>query len=544
MPQQDLALDLVLTADTIHAEQDGVTAIGIRDGAIVAVGTRADAAGWGEPDAPRLDFGAATITAGLTDAHTHALTGATVTARGVDLSPARSLDDVRALLREEGERTAEGAWVLGWALDPNLYAGAAITSEVLDDAIGDRAAFVRLFDGHAAVISQAALHTLGIDGPVQFSTNSSEIVCDSDGRPTGLVLEEAEDYIRVRMPELTFEEQVAAIRAKLEAMAATGLTATHLMNFDEEQIELLRALEADSPLPMRLRCSPFFTAGAPVEEEIERVSRLQGEAGDRWVVDGVKLMLDGTIDNGTAWLHEPDTHGESTRSMWLDPEAYRHTVHTLASRGIDTATHAIGDAAILMAVETITAIPAEHRAGTRHRIEHIETLPEETMRRLVEGGVIASMQPTHSTLYVWADHTDNWSERLGWDRAHVNGFRYRELRDAGAVVALGSDWPIAPYDPRQILADAQLRRPHDRPEVQPVLPQQALTARQALDGYTSAAAFSVGWEDLTGTIAAGRYADLTVFAADPLSTDPEAFATSPIVATVVAGQVLRDGRAQ
>jgi predicted amidohydrolase YtcJ len=542
LPHQDLPLDLVLTADTIHAEQEGITAIGVRAGEIVLLGSREDAADWGADDSARVDFGDATITAGLTDAHTHALTGATVTALGVDLSPARTLDDMRRLLREEADRTTEGGWVLGWALDPNLYAGAAITSEVLDDAVGDRPAFVRLFDGHGAVISQAALRLLGIDGPVEFSTNSSEIVCDADGRPTGLVLEEAEDYIRVRMPELTFDEQVAAVRAKLEAMAATGLVATHLMNFDEEQIDLLRALEAEAPLPMRLRCSPFFNAGAPVDEEIERVSGLQGEAGDRWVVDGVKLMLDGTIDNGTAWLHEPDTHGESTKSMWLDPEAYRHAVHTLASRGIDTATHAIGDAAILMAVEAIAGIPAEHRTNTRHRIEHIETLPEETMRRLVEADVIASMQPTHSTLYVWADHTDNWSERLGWDRAHVNGFRYRELRDAGAVVALGSDWPIAPFDPRQILADAQLRRPHDRPEVQPVLPQQALTAQQALEGYTSAAAYSVGWEDRTGTIEAGRWADLTVFAQDPLTTDAQAIATSPILATVVAGQVLRDGR--
>ncbi|MCU1571035.1 MAG: amidohydrolase [Naasia sp.] len=540
----DLAfLDLVVTADTIHtAAESAVTAVGILDGLIVAVGSREESAGWGTPQTRRVDFGDATITAGLTDAHSHAITGATTTALGVDLSPARSLDDVRAMMRDEAARTPEPGWVLGWALDPNLFSGATITSALLDDSVGDRPAFVRLFDGHAALVSQAALRVANITGPVEFTTNS-EVVCDVDGHPTGLLLEEAENVMRAAMPQLTEAQKRVNVRRILEEMAATGLTSVHLMNFDESSIELLQELEREAPLPIRLRCSPFFDAGAEVHGEIERVTRLQGIRGDRWVVDGVKLMLDGTIDNGTAWLHEPDTHGESTKSQWLDPDNYRLAVLTLARRGIDTATHAIGDAAILAAVETIAAIPDEQKAATRHRIEHVETMPARTMERFVASGAIASMQPTHSTLYVWADHTDNWSERLGHERAAINGFRYREVHDAGAVLALGSDWPIAPYDPRQILADAQLRRPFDRPETAPVLPRQALTARMALEGYTSAAAYSVGWESLTGTIEPGRYADLTVFSADPLTTDPEAFARSPIVATLVAGQILRGGAA-
>ena len=125
------------------------------------------------------------------------------------------------------------------------------------------------------------------------------------------------------------------------------------------------------------------------------------------------------------------------------------------------------------------------------------------MGRFRELDVTASMQPTHCTLYTRADHADNWSERLGTDRAN-RAFCTRDLREAGARVALGSDWPVAPFDARGIIADAQLRRPHGRPDIDAVLPDQALTARMALEGYTSHAAAAAGLADVAGRITVGR----------------------------------------
>jgi predicted amidohydrolase YtcJ len=151
------------------------------------------------------------------------------------------------------------------------------------------------------------------------------------------------------------------------------------------------------------------------------------------------------------------------------------------------------------------------------------------------------MQPTHATDYTRADHSDNWSERLGDARAD-RGWRCRDLADAGAVVTLGSDWPIAPFDPRGILAAAQDRRPPARPDADPVGPAQALTAQQALAGYTRAPAHVAGLEASTGRVAPGLLADLTVFAEDPLAVPPRDLPHVPVHLTVVAGQVRhRDG---
>jgi predicted amidohydrolase YtcJ len=116
--------------------------------------------------------------------------------------------------------------------------------------------------------------------------------------------------------------------------------------------------------------------------------------------------------------------------------------------------------------------------------------------------------------------------------------RCRDLRDAGVPLVLGSDWPVAPFDPRRVLADAQLRRPAGEPDVVPVQPHQGLTPLMALQGYTTHAAWAAGESGCSGRIAPGMRADLTAFAVDPLRADPDELADAPIALTAVSGTVV------
>ena len=211
-----------------------------------------------------------------------------------------------------------------------------------------------------------------------------------------------------------------------------------------------------------------------------------------------------------------------------------------AASGVQTATHAIGDAAVEHVLDTLAAVVPAGSAA-RHRIEHIETLPSDQVPRFAELGVIASMQPSHGARYTRADHSDNWSQRLGEQRAN-RAWRCRDLLDAGAILTLGSDWPIAPFDPRGIIAEAQLRRPVDRPDLGPVRPGQALTVRQALHGYTTAPALAASAEHVSGRIAPGYRADLTAFAASPLQTPPADLPDVPITLTTVDGIIRHQAR--
>ena len=524
--------DLILACDdivTLDPRQPTATAVAVTGGRITAVGNRADVLAWRGPRTEVIDLGGATLTPGLTDSHMHPVLGLNMTA-GLDLSGAGDLGAVRAALHAAAAAAGPDEWILGWGLDPNAFGTTAIGSAAIEDVLGGRPACLTLFDGHSALASRAALARAGIDGPRRFGSRSV-IVCDEHDRPTGHLLEEgAMRLVRAVIPAEPFATRRDRLAALLRDMAAAGLTGGHVMDLDDDALALYEALDAEGQLPLRLRLAPWRR---PEDDQaaVRSLLDLQGRSGRLWTVAAVKLFIDGTIDGGTAWLHEADCHGQSTHAYWQDPHDYTEAVRVLAQAGVQTATHAIGDAAVQHVLDTLAkVVPAG--SPVRHRVEHIETLPSDQVPRFAELGVVASMQPTHAAYYTRADHSDNWSTRLGGERAD-RAWRCRDLLEADAVLTLGSDWPIAPFDPRGVLAAAQLRRPAERPDLGPVGPGQALTARQALHGYTTAPALTAG--DPSGRIAPGYRADLTAFAANPLRTPAADLPGVPILLTAVDG---------
>jgi len=521
---------LTMTGDTASGD-DAPTAIAVAGGVITALGDRADARDWRGPGTEIVDLGPATITPGLVDGHFHPVTGIGLT-RGADLSSVRTVDGLTEALRA-AHRTP-GGWLEGWGLDPNCFEGAPITYAPLVEAVGpDVPVFLLLFDAHAALVSPRALEIARVDGPRAFVSGAS-VVCDADRRPTGYLLEmEAIDLVRNLLPGDPPAERRARLAELLRRMAACGLTAANAMDFEGDSAALFRALEDDGDLPVRWRFAPFVMPGAG-RDGLDAVIAQQRLAGRRWRVEGAKFMIDGTIDGGTAWLDEPDTHGESTACLWPDPAEYAAAVAALNRHGVPIVTHAIGDAGIRYVLDTYAGLPRV--AAVPHRIEHLETMPTELIGRFAALDVTAGMQPTHCTGYTRADHTDNWSIRLGKARAD-RAFRTRDLRDRGARLALGSDWPIVPFDPRAIMAAARLRRPAGAAGVQPVLPGQALTARMALEGYTTEAAAAAGLAGSSGRLLPGYRADLAVFGLDPLTAGADELAEAPVRLTVVGGRI-------
>ncbi|WP_212747308.1 amidohydrolase [Streptomyces montanus] len=528
-------MDLVVTADRVRTLADadnGVTAVAIRAGRIAAVGTRDDVAAWRGPATRVIDLGAATVTPGFIDAHVHPVLGAQLT-RGVGLL-GLDLEGVRRALAAHAATLEPGAWVLGWGLDPNVVHGRSLTAADIDDVLGGRPALVRLFDGHSALASSGALRVTGVDGPVAFDQRS-EVVCEADGTPTGLLLEAAAiALVDSAVPTPTVEELAVRTHEALSRMAALGITAAHALEHAPQASAVYDLIEAEHELPVRLRCSPWVQPGT-TERDWAAVAALQATGGRRWQVRGAKLFIDGTVDNGTAWLADPDSLGQSTSPYWPDPAEYSRAIAWFDAHDVPTATHAIGDEGVRHALRALA------RAGGRvpHRIEHIETIPDDLVDAFARLPVTASMQPTHCTEYTAPDQSDNWSSRLGPTRAS-RGWRIRDLREAGARVALGSDWPIADFDPRGILAAARLRRRGGAPERAPIQPDQAITALMALEGYTTHAAWSVGEQAEAGTIEVGKRADLTAFAVDPMLAPPDELVDASIMLTVSEGAITHE----
>ncbi|MEU6659965.1 amidohydrolase [Streptomyces sp. NPDC046821] len=509
----------------------GPQVVAIRDGRVLAVGGEEVTAAYSGPTTTVHDFPDAVLLPGLTDAHAHPVWGSIEIGSGIDLSGAESLEDVLDLVGDALRSRPDDAWVTGYDLDLNHFPGAP-GGAVLGERFPGRAVSLMTQDAHALVVSPRVLEIAGLTGRETFSDKSC-VEVGPDGLPTGYILElQAMDLVFAHYPEVSTENAAAYVLEQLDILAAGGLTGLHALDFTDPSEAVYRKIEEDGELPLRIRCSPLVPADSGPDDWAP-VAELQGTRGRRWWVEGVKFMLDGTADNGTAWFDHPDTHGENDTSLWRDVDAYRRAVRYFAERGIATATHAIGDQAVRVALDVIAeAGPA---AQGPHRIEHIESIPDDLLDRFAELGVVASLQPVHGTRHTRADGDDNWSKRIGPDRA-ARGWRTRDLLSHGAVVALGSDWPIGPGDPRVALADCQLRRPVETPATPPVQPEQALTALEAYRGMTRATAEAAGMSGELGRIEPGHLADFTLFAANPLDLSPEEQAANTVVATVVGGE--------
>lgn len=521
--------DLILTGAhirTLDPSNPHATALAVRDGHIAAVGAPEDVRDWRGPKTETLHLGGATLTPGLVDSHSHPIWGLEM-ATGLDLSTVADLDGLRAALRAAPR--VDG-WVIAWGLDHNVFGGRPVHRDLIEGVLDGAPAFIRLYDGHSALVSGAALRAAGVEGPRAFAQRAT-VVCDDEGRPTGHLIEHAAmDLITPVLPRPSHAERRTRLVELLSAMAATGLTGAHVMDLGGDDVPgLLAGVESETHLPLRLRLAPWCMPGVD-EEGLAELIALQSRAGRHWLVGGTKFFMDGTVEGGTAWLEHADCHGQGTEAFWPDPEAYANAVRHLNAAGVRTATHAIGDAAVRHVLDTVASLGPGGRLA--HRIEHIETVPDDTVPRFAELGVIASMQPPH-TAYTRADHTDEWSKRLGDERA-ARAWRTRDLRDAGAVVALGSDWPIAHYDAREVLATA--RAPRGAASA-----AEGLTGLMALEGCTSHAAIAAGEQGVAGRIAPGSRADLTAFGLDPVEAPADEVAQAPVRLTVSGGHITHRG---
>jgi predicted amidohydrolase YtcJ len=518
--------DLIITGARVRTLDPGrpqATAVAVRDGVIAAVGDEAVVRDWRGRDTEIVRLDGAHLVPGLVDAHSHPVWGLEM-ATGTDLSGVRDLAALRTALAA-AERI--DGWVIGYGLDHNAFEGRPINRDLVEDVLGGAPAFLRLYDGHSALASDAALAVAGVTGPRDF-TQRSQVVCDASGRPTGHLVEHAAmDLVTDVMPRPSYAARRSRLLELLSAMAATGLTGAHVM--DGGDVELVESVARETVLPVHLRFAPWCMPGTDAAA-LEELIALQGTGGRHWLVGGVKFFMDGTVEGGTAWLEHADCHGQGTQAFWPDPEAYTAAVRKLHAAGVRTATHAIGDAAVRHVLDVVAELGPSGRGA--HRIEHIETAPDDLLPRFAQLGVAASMQPPH-TGYTRADGTDEWSRRLGTTRA-AHAWRLRDLRDSGATVALGSDWPIAHYDARAVLATA--RSPRGAASG-----RAGLTGLEALEGCTTHAARAAGEADTTGRIAPGYRADLTALSVDPVQAPADELADAPVRLTVTGGYVVHRG---
>lgn len=514
--------DATLILANIHTSDPArprAEAMLIRAGQIAAIGTAAELDG---PSARRLDWRGATIIPGLTDAHAHLL-GLGQSREIVDLRGAASVAEIVDRLRQHAP--PEG-WILGRGWDQNLWGGAMPTAAALDEAFGERPVWLRRIDGHAGWASSAVLELAGIDasGATTANPEGGEILRDpTTKRALGVLVDNAMDLVPV--PEPSPADVERWLRAATREAASLGLTGVHEMGLGSSAHAVFDRLARSGELPIRVHgyaSEAWFVAG------LDELGPTPVTPESRYLLAGVKLYADGALGSRGAALLEPyaDRH-DHRGALMHPPEQFVELVRAIDARGLQIATHAIGD----LGIRTIIDAYASVGVARRPRIEHVQIIDLADIPRMAELGIIASMQPTHATSDMpWAP------DRVGPERI-AGAYAWRRMLDAGIPLAFGSDFPVEQPSPLLGLHAAVTRQDLTGQPAGGWLPDQRLTLAEAIAAFSSGAAFAAGREDHVGRLTPGMRADITCLDGDPFGLDPSELPTLKIRATMVDGEL-------
>ncbi|HYO52078.1 amidohydrolase, partial [Archangium sp.] len=492
---------------------------------VLAVGTRDEVLASAGAGARVVDLGDATVVPGLTDAHAH-LAGLGRSLAGVRLDDTASRDEVLSLVTSAPATAWQGDWLIGRGWDQNDWPEKSFPGRAeLDAKLPKTPVALERIDGHALWVNGEALRRAKITKETPDPAGG-RILRGPDGEPTGILVDNAMDLVFAVLPPPTEAQLETQLAAALARCAEVGLTGVHDAGMDLRTFRLMQRWDKAGRLPLRIYA---MADGQGADRETYlREGPFQGRM---LTLRSVKLSLDGALGSRGAALHAPYSDEPGHRGLLLlTPEEYEARVRAFMTRGFQVATHAIGDRANTLVLETL--LRQSEATGTRHlrhRVEHAQVMRLEDITRLGQGGFVASMQPTHATSDMpWAE------TRVGPERIQ-GAYAWRALKEAGAPLAFGSDFPVERPDVLLGLYAARTRQDAEGRPPNGWLPTQRLSGEEALEGFTVGAAHAAFAENERGRLKPGMDADFVAFSVDPVEAPAAELLSARVKLTVVAG---------
>ncbi|RWX67029.1 amidohydrolase [Mesorhizobium sp. M4B.F.Ca.ET.089.01.1.1] len=535
---------------TMDADNPAAEAIAVKDGAIIAIGSRASIEGYTGAATKIVDAGGGSVIPGFIEAHMHLFSGAAELAH-LQLSGVHGFEALQAAIRDYASAWPDAKMLVAQGVDYTVLGDEWVTRHHLDAILPDRPFVMAAPDHHTMWANTKALELAGILHGRTLGPGN-EIVMGEDGLAAG-ELREGEAFGpvldlagegRVRLglatggepdPTPTAAERAAdrdIMRRGLAWCARHGITSIHNMDGNLYQLELLAEIEAEEGLPCRAQI-PFHYKNFMTLDMLDKASIMAERYKGEWLSSGmVKVFYDGVLDSWTAVMVEP----YADRPDWVGeplftPLQFVELAVAVDKRGLQMAVHSIGDGAVRAVLDGYeAAAKANGKRDSRHRVEHIEVITDDDVPRFEKLGVVASMQPPHPPGAMDFPLEPTVS-RIGQARWPLS-YAWRTLKNAGARVVFASDWPVAPIDPILGIQAAVLRKPWASTD-----PDQRFSLHEAIAGYTVEGAYAEFMENRKGRLKPGYLADLVVLSADIEATAPEDLHKVRPVTTVCGGKV-------
>lgn len=474
-------------------------ALAVVGGRVAAIGSLAEAWRAVGSDAPTLDLGDACIAPGFHDAHLH-LAKLALQARILDIDPTWSQETVLEAVRKVAAQQPAG-WIVGRGWDHSGW-GAWPDASDLERVAPGRAVCLTRKDGHAVWLSPEGLRRAALDEH-RNDPEGGRLLRRGDGGLSGILLEQAIELAYDVLPAPGPSERRESLMAVWPRLWALGVTAVTDMGFRGLDLwDDLSALEEAEALG--LRCALYVMEDG-FDEAIARGLARRG-AGPWLNAAGLKLFLDGTLGSRTAWMLEPYSDRAGHGIATLGSDAAAAAIAKAAAAGWPTAAHAIGDAAVRLALDLFEAEPsAPDGRHLRHRVEHLQRVAPEDLPRFGQAQRWASVQPIHLAAD-WAEADQAW----GQDRCRQGAYPWRSVLTAGGRLALGSDAPIEPPAVLPGLRLATSRRDGAGRPADGWQAHEAISLAEALTGYTWGGAAAAGWDAWLGSLSPGKAADFVV----------------------------------
>ncbi len=529
---------------TMDPARPRVQALAARGETILAVGPDAELKAHVGAATRVIDLEGRLAVPGLIEGHGHFMSlGESL--MELELRHARTWDEIVGIVAEAVAKAKPGDWIVGrgwhqdkWERRPRPSVQGLPTNEGLSRVSPHNPVFLSHTSGHGVFVNARAMDLAGIRRNTR-DPEGGEIVRDAGGRPIGMLREAAAEPARLalakwqaaRPPEEIERERREQVRLASENALAHGITSFQDMGSSLETIDLLKRLADEGALPIRLSLA-IEEPAATMQDKLARY-RLVGHGGGYLTVRTVgEKVLDGALGTHGGWLLEPYSDLPQSVGFNVTPvPEIRRSAELAIRHGYQMAIQGIGDRAVRVLLDLYAEVAKKH-PGTkdlRWRIEHAQVIHPDDVPRFAREGVIPSVQGQ------FACSDGPWVvDRLGRERARDRGYLFLTLMDSGAVVTNGTDPPVEDIDPIASFDCSVTRR---LPDGSLFFPEQRMSREQALRSYTVNNAYAAYEEDVKGSLAAGKLADVTVLSRDILTVPDDQIRSAEVVYTIVGGRL-------